>query len=69
MQNRNHKNAKMFLNKMLKKNLSKFGIPKGLQNDLKRQFSIKLGDKTVNKSIKTAVSEVVSTNDTIFPSN
>jgi len=69
LQNRNHKNAKMFLNKMLKKNLSKFGIPKGLQNDLKRQFSIKLGDKTVNKSIKTAVSEVVSTNDTIFPSN
>ncbi|MAP70646.1 MAG: CCA tRNA nucleotidyltransferase [Candidatus Marinimicrobia bacterium] len=69
VQKRNYYDAKMFLNKMLKMNLTKFGIPKGLQNDFKMHFSVILGDKITNKSIKTAISKLTSTNATIFSSN
>jgi len=67
LQKRNYHNAKLFLNKTLKqKNLSKFGVPKGLHNDFKRHVSVKSGDKITNKSIKTAISELTSINATIF---
>ena len=67
LQKRNYHNAKLFLNKTLEeKNLSKFGIPKGLHNDFKRHVSVKSGDKITNKSIKTAISELTSINATIF---
>jgi len=69
VQKRNYYDARMFLNKMLKMNLTKFGIPKGLQNDFKMHFSVILGDKITNKSIKTAISKLTSTNATIFSSN
>jgi len=69
LQKRNHSDAKLFLNKMLGKNLSKFGIPKGLQNDFKRHFLVTTGDKISNKSIKAAITKLTSTNATIFPSN
>ena len=69
LQKRNHSDAKLFLNKMLGKNLSKFGIPKGLQNDFKRHFLVTTGDKISNKSIKAAITKLTSTNATIFPSS
>ena len=70
LQKRNYHNAKLFLNKTLEeKNLSKFGIPKGLHNDFKRHVSVKSGDKITNKSIKTAISELTSINATIFSAN
>ena len=69
LQKRNHNDAKLFLNKMLGKNLSKFGIPKGLQNDFKRHFLVTTGDKISNKSIKAAITKLTSTNATIFPSS
>ena len=69
LQKRNHSDAKLFLNKMLGKNLSKFGIPKGLQNDFKRHFLVSTGDKISNKSIKAAITKLTSTNAAIFPSS
>ena len=69
LQKRTHFDAKSFLKKMLKKDLSKFGIPKGLQGDFKRNFIVTTGDKTSNKSIKTAITKLTSTNVTIFPSS
>ena len=69
LQKRNHSNAKLFLNQMLGKNLSKFGIPKGLQNDFKRHFLVTAGDKISNKSIKAAITKLTSTNAAIFPSS
>jgi tRNA nucleotidyltransferase (CCA-adding enzyme) len=69
LQKRNHSDAKLFLNKMLGKNLSKFGIPKGLQNDFKRHFLVTTGDKISNKSIKAAITKLTSTNAAIFPSS
>ena len=69
LQKRNYNDAKLFLNKMLKKNLTKFGIPKGLQKDFEKQFVVTVGNKIVNKSIKTVILKLISTNDTIFSSN
>ena len=69
LQKRNHHDAKLFLNNKLKENLSKFGIPKGLQSDFKRHFLVTTGDKVSNKSIKTAIGKLTSTNATIFPSS
>ena len=69
VQKRNYNDAKMFLNTMLKQNLTKFGIPRGLQNDFKKHFSVSVGDKITNKSIKAAISELTSTNAAIFSSN
>ena len=69
LQKRNYNDAKLFLNTMLKKNLTKFGIPKGLQRDFEKQFSVTAGDKIVNKSIKTVILKLISTNATIFSSN
>ena len=69
LQKRNYNDARLFLNKMLKKNLTKFGIPKGLQRDFEKQFVVTVGDKIVNKSIKTVILKLISTNDTIFSSN
>ena len=69
VQKRNYNDAKMFLNTRLKENLTKFGIPRGLQNDFKKHFSVSVGDKITNKSIKAAISELTSTNAAIFSSN
>ena len=69
LQKRNYNDAKLFLNTMLKKNLTKFGIPKGLQRDFEKQFVVTVGDKIVNKSIKTVILKLISTNATIFSSN
>jgi tRNA nucleotidyltransferase (CCA-adding enzyme) len=69
LQKRNYHNAKLFLNEKLKESLSKFGIPKGLQGDFKRHFLVTTGDKVSNKSIKTAIGKLTSTNATIFPSS
>ena len=69
VQKRNYNDAKMFLNTRLKENLTKFGIPRGLQNDFKKHFAVSVGDKITNKSIKAAISELTSTNAAIFSSN
>jgi len=45
LQKRKHSNAKLFLQDLLKNNLDKSGIPKGLKADIKKEFKITLRKK------------------------
>ena len=53
------------MKEFLKKNL-KVGIPKGLQSDFKGGFQVFVGNKTLSKSIKEEVSEVISVDGTLL---
>ncbi|MSV33951.1 MAG: CCA tRNA nucleotidyltransferase, partial [Nitrosarchaeum sp.] len=53
---------------LLKNNLQT-GIPKGLQNDFKKGFRVSVGNKNLSKSIKEAISDLISTDGAIFHSN
>ena len=53
---------------ILKKNL-RIGLPKGLQDDLKRGFEVSTGNKNLSKSIKEAASELISIDDTLLHFN
>ena len=68
LEKRKHVNAEKFMKEFLKKNL-KVGIPKGLQSDFKRGFKVVLGNKTLSKSIKEEVSEVISVDGTLLHFN
>ena len=68
LEKRKHVNAEKFMKEFLKKNL-KVGIPKGLHSDFKRGFKVFLGNKTLSKSIKEEVSEVISVDGTILHFN
>lgn len=65
IQKRTHTDATLFLKDLIKKNLQNSGVPAGLMNDIK-SFKITLGNKITSKSIKEAISELVSTDETIF---
>jgi tRNA nucleotidyltransferase (CCA-adding enzyme) len=67
LQKRPHVDAVSFLNYLIKKNLEKSGVPAGLKDDIKR-FKLVTGNKVTSKSIKEAISELVSTDETIFSS-
>ena len=69
LQKREYQDAILFLQKFLKNHLNKSGIPKGLKTDLKKGFKVMLAKNESSKSIKEALSELVSTNETIFYSN
>lgn len=69
LQQREFHDAKKFLQSLLKKNLSKAGIPSGIDADMKRGFSVIEGHKVTSKSIKKALAELTSTNELIFGSN
>ena len=69
LQKREYQDAILFLQKLLKKHLNKSGIPKGLKADLKKGFKIMPAKKEPSKSIKEALSELVSTNEAIFYPN
>ena len=69
LEKRLHNDIKKFLADLLTKGLEKSGIPKGLKNDIKKNFKIISGDKEKNKLIKLAVSELVSTDGAIFYSS
>ena len=66
LQKRPLTNSNLFLRNLLKKHLDKSGIPKGLKNDLKKGFKIMPAKKVTGKSIKEAISELVSTDATIL---
>ena len=68
LERRRHYDAVKYLRNFVKNNLD-VGIPKGLQNDLRKGFDVTLGGKNLEKSIKEAASELVSTNEKIFYSN
>lgn len=57
-----------FMTELLKNNLQT-GVPKGLQNDFKKGVKITVGNKNLSKSIKEAISDLISTDDSIFHSN
>ena len=65
---RKNKKVVDFMKEFLKKNLQT-GIPKGLQDDFKRGYTISIGDKNLSKSIKEAANELTSTDDIIFHFN
>ncbi|MCH7648590.1 MAG: CCA tRNA nucleotidyltransferase, partial [Thaumarchaeota archaeon] len=69
LQKRKNNNAKTFLNDLLKNNLDKSGVPKGLKADFKKGFKIIPGDKVSNKSIKEVLIGLVTTDETIFFTN
>ena len=69
LQQREFHDAKKFLQALLKKNLSKAGIPNGIDADMKRGFSVIEGHRVASKSIKKALAELTSTNELIFGSS
>ncbi len=69
LQEREFYDAKKFLQSLLKKNLSKAGIPSGIIPDMKRDFKVIEGLQVTSKSIKKALIELTSTDELIFGSN
>lgn len=69
MQERKLYDAKKFLQVLLKKDLTKSGIPNGINSDIKRGFQVIEGQKVTSKSIKKALSELTSTDGLIFGTN
>ena len=68
LEKRKHVDASKFMNEFLKNNLQT-GIPKGLQADFKRGFTITTGEKGLGKSIKEVASELISTDGTLLHFN
>ena len=68
LEKRKHNEAVKYVSDYLKNNLQT-GIPKGLQDDLKKGFKVSLGDKNLKKSIKEAALDLILTNEKIFYSN
>ena len=66
LQEREFNDAKKFLQSLLKKNLSKAGIPSGIIPDMKRNFKVIQGSQVTSKSIKKALAELTSTDELIF---
>jgi tRNA nucleotidyltransferase (CCA-adding enzyme) len=69
LQQREFHEAKKFLQSILKKNLSKSGIPSGIIPDMKRSLRVLGGNQVTSKSIKKALAELTSTNELIFGSS
>jgi len=67
LQKRLQSDAMLFLKDLIRKNLDRVGVPAGLKDDIK-VFRLSLGHKVTSKSIKEAISELVSTDETIFSS-
>ncbi len=65
LQKRPHTDAVLFLRYLIKRNLEKSGIPVGLRDDIKK-FKLVTGEYVRGKSIKEAILELVSTDETIF---
>lgn len=65
---RRHTNAVSFLKDLIKNNLDRSGIPQGIKSDIK-SYKIASGKKTLTKSIKFPLSELLTTNERIFYSN
>lgn len=68
LQQRPQHDAKLLLQYLLKKNLSSSGIPSGLVSDIKRGFKVLNGRQAVSKSIKKALSELITTDGLVFGS-
>jgi tRNA nucleotidyltransferase (CCA-adding enzyme) len=69
LQKRQENDVRLFLKDLLKIHLNKSGIPKGLKEDIKRSFQVIPAKKVSGKSIKEAVAELISTDETILSFN
>lgn len=69
LQKRRQNDVSLFLRDLLKNHLNKSGIPKGLKADIKKGFKVMPAKKTAGKSIKEAITELVSTDATILSFN
>jgi len=69
LQKRRQNDVSLFLKDLLKNQLGKSGIPKGLKTDIKKKFKIIPAKKVSGKCIKEAVAELVSTDATIISFN
>ncbi len=69
MKERELYDAKKFLQFLLRKNLSKSGIPNGISADIRRSFKVLDGKQVSSKSIKKALVELTSTDGLIFSSS
>jgi tRNA nucleotidyltransferase (CCA-adding enzyme) len=65
IQKRLQMDAVSFVKDLIKNNLKRAGVPAGLTDDIKG-FKLVLGNRITGKSIKEAISELVSTDETIF---
>jgi tRNA nucleotidyltransferase (CCA-adding enzyme) len=68
LQERTYYDAKAFLQYLLRRNLSSSGIPRGLVPDIRKGFKVLNGKQTVSKSIKKALSELITTDGLVFGS-
>jgi len=69
LQKRHHNDVRLFIKDLLKNHLNKSGIPKGLKEDVKKGFKVLPARKATGKSIKEAITEIVSTDATILSLN
>ncbi len=60
--------AKLFLQYLLKKNISSSGVPSGLVPDIKKGFKVLNGKQAASKSIKKALTELITTDGLAFSS-
>ena len=65
LEKRKYNEVVKFMTELLKNNLQT-GIPKGLQGDFKKGFRVSIGNKNLSKSIKEAISDLISTDGTLF---
>ena len=68
LEKRKYSEVVKFMTELLKNNLQT-GIPKGLQSDFKKGFRVSIGNKNLSKSIKEAISDLISTDGTLFHFN
>ena len=68
LEKRKHTNLESFMKEFLKKNLE-IGRPKGPEKDFKGGFKVFLGNKTLSKSIKEEVAELISVDGTLLHFN
>ena len=68
LEKRKYNDVVKFMTELLKNNLQT-GISKGLQSDFKKGFRVSVGNKNLSKSIKEAISDLISTDGAIFHSN
>lgn len=69
LEKRPYNESKKFLSFLLKKQLNKSGIPKGLKIDIKKGFKISEAAKISEKSIKEAILDLCTTDGKIFSAN
>ena len=61
--------AQKFLSSLLKKRLDRSGIPKGIKKDIRKGFKVSVVGASLNRSVKTQLLELISTDAAIFSSD